>query len=425
MSNGKVPSCKSGECGRPDQATIRHGSLPTCARCATPPRSGTTSSRPGPTTRATSSRKPRTGPRLPGLPILAAYVRACEGDVLEWEERWRRLDPEVPDDPDLPVRPAGASPAAVAGARAGVGVAPPDVYDPERIRAALPGRPWAFGPGQPKSQRTRAARHWPMVPPRLGELRSGPAHGFRREPGIAVRAGGPNSNWDTPADQGITSANGNHSARHASRGPFDAAFTVLSDPAERTGPRRIRTSPGLTAASRNPGRPHRPTAISPGGSRRVPVWRRSRRRHRCRRRSLPSPNGCRGISPKACRQRNGRISGPSQPPQPQPRPTCSRPLRRAGSRSRRSRGRPGPRRPRAQRLRPQKPQKPQNRLGRAATDVAPATAASAQPFGSAGFAGQATGSARDNQPPGPALPGATAGGHRHRRADRQRARAAT
>ena len=57
------------------------------------------------------------GPFLPGLPILTAYVRACEGDVLDWEERWRRLNPEVPDDPDLPVRPAGASPAAQAGAR--------------------------------------------------------------------------------------------------------------------------------------------------------------------------------------------------------------------------------------------------------------------------------------------------------------------
>src|SRR6516165_4458635 len=79
------------------------------------------------------------GPSLPGLPILSAYVRACEGDVLDWEERWRRLNPDAPDDPELPVRPAGASAAAVVGARAGVGVAPPDVYDPERIRAALRG----------------------------------------------------------------------------------------------------------------------------------------------------------------------------------------------------------------------------------------------------------------------------------------------
>ena len=31
------------------------------------------------------------GPSLPGLPILSAYVRACDGDVPDWEERWRRL----------------------------------------------------------------------------------------------------------------------------------------------------------------------------------------------------------------------------------------------------------------------------------------------------------------------------------------------
>jgi hypothetical protein len=79
------------------------------------------------------------GPALPTLPILAAYVRACDGDVLEWEERWRRLGSEAWADPNLPVRPPGASPAAAAGARAGVTMAPPDVYDPERIRTALRG----------------------------------------------------------------------------------------------------------------------------------------------------------------------------------------------------------------------------------------------------------------------------------------------
>ena len=84
-------------------------------------------------------REAENGPSLPGLPILAAYVRACEGDVPEWEERWRRLGFEVRADPGLPVRPAGASPAAVAGARAAVSVAPADAYDPERIRAALRG----------------------------------------------------------------------------------------------------------------------------------------------------------------------------------------------------------------------------------------------------------------------------------------------
>jgi hypothetical protein len=77
------------------------------------------------------------GPGLPGLPILAAYVRACGGDILEWEERWRVLDRVPDEDGGLPVRAAGASPAAVAGARAGVTVTPAEAHDAERIRAAL------------------------------------------------------------------------------------------------------------------------------------------------------------------------------------------------------------------------------------------------------------------------------------------------
>ncbi len=87
------------------------------------------------------------GPSLPTLPILAAYVRACDADVPEWEERWRRLGFEAHADPGLPVRPAGASPAAVAGARAGVGVAPPESYDAERIRAVLRGSAESSGRG--------------------------------------------------------------------------------------------------------------------------------------------------------------------------------------------------------------------------------------------------------------------------------------
>jgi len=131
------------------------------------------------------------GPVLPGLPILTAYVRACEGDVIEWEERWRRLASEVPEDPGLPVRPAGASPAAVAGARAGVGIAPPEVHDPERIRAALRG-------GQGRSDQD------------------------------GRRANG--SGWDTPADQTIKTANGNHAPDRWSAEPSDAE--ARQDPAK-------------------------------------------------------------------------------------------------------------------------------------------------------------------------------------------------
>src|SRR5260370_17356175 len=73
------------------------------------------------------------GPALPTLPILAAYVRACDADVPEWEERWRRLGFEVDADPSLPVRAAGTSPAAVPGARAGAPLAPPPPSAPHPI----------------------------------------------------------------------------------------------------------------------------------------------------------------------------------------------------------------------------------------------------------------------------------------------------
>ncbi len=143
------------------------------------------------------------GPLLPNLPILTAYVRACDGDVPDWEERWRRLTSEIPEDPDLPVRAPGASPAAVAGARAGVGIAPPNVYDPERIKAALRGgRPDQGGPGAGWGASTRAQ----------------PATGWSSTPG-----------WDAASDQGIA-ASSNHATTSWSREPFDIA--AKPDPAE-------------------------------------------------------------------------------------------------------------------------------------------------------------------------------------------------
>jgi hypothetical protein len=137
------------------------------------------------------------GPSLPGLPILSAYVRACEGDVPEWEERWRRLGVEVRVDPGLPVRPAGASPAAVAGARAGVGVAPPDAYDPDRIRAALRGA------------------------------------AVRTDKAGAARTG--DRSWDAASDPGSTAANGNHQAWRQDDRPSGAAVTGTPDPGTAAG----------------------------------------------------------------------------------------------------------------------------------------------------------------------------------------------
>jgi len=162
------------------------------------------------------------GPSLPGLPILNAYVRACEGDVLDWEERWRRLNPDVADDPELPVRPAGASAAAVAGARAGVGVAPPDVYDPERIKAALRGNHARSGQA---GRRTGDPGVLAPASAATGTGLESPDPGMPAD--SAVSAG-----WDPAPDSGITAANGNHTTSAGPRGPFDATLTNIPDAAE-------------------------------------------------------------------------------------------------------------------------------------------------------------------------------------------------
>ena len=76
------------------------------------------------------------GPSLPDLPVLSAYVRGCGGTPAEWEERWRSLT-HSPALPLLPVRSAGHSDAATAGARVGSTSLAADGHDPHIIMAAL------------------------------------------------------------------------------------------------------------------------------------------------------------------------------------------------------------------------------------------------------------------------------------------------
>ena len=182
------------------------------------------------------------GPGLPGLPILAAYVRACDADVPEWEERWRRLAYDAETDPGLPVRPPGASPAAVAGARAGVTMAAPDVYDPERIRAALrggaqdrgtrstsdvgSGRTAPVGRVEPDPLRVEA-----VTPEGPAAWNGGAAGGWGdRETtswsgsGGAVSAWDTTPNWTTPVTQDTLLTNGNHHPAYPSSA-FDGVAT--------------------------------------------------------------------------------------------------------------------------------------------------------------------------------------------------------
>ena len=313
------------------------------------------------------------GPGLPGLPILTAYVRACEGDVLDWEERWRRLNPEVPEDPDLPVRPAGASAAAVAGARAGVGVVPPDVYDPERIRAAL-----------------------------RGESRSD--QGLPAESGTSPDSWGANPSWDVVPDRGVTSANGNHSARHGTRGPFDAALTSLSDAAEPAEPAPAAEFSWLQKNQQE---------TRPADS--EPTWRE------------PADTGLASL-PAA-----GPAPSPSGVTEQIPQHLLD------GLRSRERTdfwAKPVPSPPADLRLPATAPRAEEPAIARAswpspADTTTPSAAeparlsatASAQPLSTSG-PGAGDRWRPEPAPPGPVLHGATAGAHRHRRAHRQRAGAA-
>ena len=76
------------------------------------------------------------GPALPDLPVLSAYVRGCGGTVADWEERWRTVT-SSPAVPLLPVRAAGCSDAATAGARVGSVSVAADGHDPVVVMAAL------------------------------------------------------------------------------------------------------------------------------------------------------------------------------------------------------------------------------------------------------------------------------------------------
>ena len=190
------------------------------------------------------------GPSLPTLPILAAYVRACDADVPEWEERWRRLGFEAGADPSLPVRPAGASPAAVAGARAGVSVAPPDAYDPDRIRAALRGNHGrsdhgvrdtvsraAPGRGIPES-----AAAEPRVPESPASWSAGTSWDETRSWDAGVQPGtgwDPGVHWDgAAAEVGGTPANGNHHVIQPGDAPPGTADAETPDAARAEAIRR-------------------------------------------------------------------------------------------------------------------------------------------------------------------------------------------
>lgn len=127
------------------------------------------------------------GPRLPALPVLAAYVRGCGGtgdEILAWEDRWRTVTGSKAH-PLLSARVAGLS-----GANRPL---PPENSDSTAIRSALqrfgnrmsqPGPSSVSSPSSPAPEPTappsRAAAAAP-APPAASAPTAAPAPEAHRE----------------------------------------------------------------------------------------------------------------------------------------------------------------------------------------------------------------------------------------------------
>jgi hypothetical protein len=99
------------------------------------------------------------GLRLPTLPVAIAYVRACDGDVAEWEDRWHKLaekitaeaakkqaDGEEPPEPaeasETPVAQGLAQPAAAPPAGSGPADGNGEVFVITSAKPRSPGQAW-------------------------------------------------------------------------------------------------------------------------------------------------------------------------------------------------------------------------------------------------------------------------------------------
>jgi hypothetical protein len=98
------------------------------------------------------------GLTLPTLPVTAAYVRACDGDVAEWEDRWHRIADTTKPDSEGAGPQAGAVPDGTPGRGNGSGGAATGGAD--KIRGA-DGTGQASGTGQADRDGTRPGREAP------------------------------------------------------------------------------------------------------------------------------------------------------------------------------------------------------------------------------------------------------------------------
>jgi hypothetical protein len=91
------------------------------------------------------------GLRLPTLPVAVAFVRACDGNVAEWEERWQKLASKLTaeaarkrrndgEDPTEPVEPTDA-PAALEPPAVNPAATPPPEADGGEVYVITSAKP--------------------------------------------------------------------------------------------------------------------------------------------------------------------------------------------------------------------------------------------------------------------------------------------
>ena len=102
------------------------------------------------------------GLTLPTLPVMAAYVRACDGNVADWEDRWHRLADTI--------EPARKGTAAEPGTGAD-GSAPPGPTEPGRSGDPAPDRDAGAGQGD-EARRNATPQGTPRrrTPPRPSQV---------------------------------------------------------------------------------------------------------------------------------------------------------------------------------------------------------------------------------------------------------------
>jgi hypothetical protein len=104
------------------------------------------------------------GLRLPTLPVAVAYVRACDGDVSEWEERWHKIAQKITADAAKKQRDDDAQPpepAEVSEAPAPPPPPAPDTADKDEVYVITSARPSQQGPTQQgPSQQSPRQQGW-------------------------------------------------------------------------------------------------------------------------------------------------------------------------------------------------------------------------------------------------------------------------